>query len=1158
MGARVIDEMKCKFTRYLTLLVATIIMIAAHSSCSLKKNTAASRQYTAFITRYNIYYNGDKHYKETLDEMEKKYEDDYSRILYVHPAEARADEDAPQPAGDFTRSIEKAQKAIQVRSIKKKPAKKPGKSSDPEYKAWMAREEYNPFLHNAWMLMGRSQFHNGDFLGASSTFFYVSKHFTWLPDVVTEAKLWQARSYCSIDWLYEAEIILTRIKPEQLVNKTLTHLYNLAYADFFIQSQKYAEAIPYVEAAAATAKGAQKTRLNFLLGQLYARDNQKQAAYKAFDKAGSASSATYRTKFNARIKQSEVFEGEDITSEVKALRRMTRYDRNKEYLDQIYYAIGNLYLSRGDTLQAISNYVEAVKKSTRSGIDKALTQLTLGGLYYDRGEYALAQPCYSEALPLIPETYPNYKMLQRRSDYLDELAVYEQNVTLQDSLLELSYLSLEEQTKVAERLVEELKKREAEEAELARKEEARANAAANASQLTSNNAPTTFTMSTDNSWYFYNPSTVTAGKTDFQRKWGSRKLEDNWRRRNKASYAFETTEEEDTEETDDQDEEGDDEIAEGEEVDLEAIQRQNDPHYVEYYLKQIPKDDQERLVANDVVQEGLYNMGIILKDKLEDFPAARAQFDELLTRYPDNVYRLDTYYNLYLMAVRSGDSATAEYWCNLVVTEFPDSPYGQAMRDPQYIDNLRRMDTVQNELYDQAYQAYLDNNNQAVHDAYEQMSNEFPLSKLMPKFMFIHALSYVTENNPDKFKEVLTLMLERYPDTDLTPYAASYLKGMDAGRKLNSGVTNMRGMIWDIRLGNDSTAVDSSNPLEFELNAEEPQLFILLYPTDVVSPNELLYNIARHNFSSFVVKDFDLEQMNFGRLGLLIVKPFANVEEINHYRSVLYANTQLQLPAEVRPVVISQKNFDTLLHSNGSFDDYFRYVEDKTYRDTEERVLPPEFYGNSYGITEDDATAADNEAADENATAEENVTAESTEPVTEPIEATVETMVTEAPDTTETIETSGAVNTSETVVVSGAAEASAGADTPETVEPAEPAERYIPEQPTAAETPAEAPDSTETSATVSEPSPASTPVPTTEPTQTPSSTPTTAPAQTQATAAPTAPASTPVTTTAPAPTMTSAQPQVTATTPATAPTPKKQSLPEYPAGSEGEDDPLLD
>ena len=124
----------------------------------------------------------------------------------------------------------------------------------------------------------------------------------------------------------------------------------------------------------------------------------------------------------------------------------------------------------------------------------------------------------------------------------------------------------------------------------------------------------------------------------------------------------------------------------------------------------------------------------------------------------------------------------------------------------------------------------------------------------------------------------------------------------------------------------------------------------MLYPTDEVSPNALLYGVARHNFSSFVVKDFDLEQMNFGRLGLLIIKGFDNVEEINHYRQVMAASTTFTLPPQVRPVVISAANFSTLLKSGRSFDDYFRYMRDKTYRDTEEAVLPPEIYGESEGL----------------------------------------------------------------------------------------------------------------------------------------------------------------------------------------------------------------
>ena len=103
----------CKICLPAVLLCALVAM----ASCSTRKNTAASRNYNAFITRYNIYYNGDTHFKETLQKMEQDYEDDYSRLLFMHPAEAKADKEAPQPSGNFDRSIEKGQKAIQLRSI---------------------------------------------------------------------------------------------------------------------------------------------------------------------------------------------------------------------------------------------------------------------------------------------------------------------------------------------------------------------------------------------------------------------------------------------------------------------------------------------------------------------------------------------------------------------------------------------------------------------------------------------------------------------------------------------------------------------------------------------------------------------------------------------------------------------------------------------------------------------------------------------------------------------------------------------------------------------------------------------------------------------------------------------------------------------------------
>ena len=823
--------MNYRLFRHILFFVTVTTFITALFSCSPKKNNAATRRYQAFITKYNIYYNGDTHFKETLKEMENKYEDDYSQLLFMHPIEAKNNPKSPQPSGSFDRSIEKAQKAIQLRSITKRPKKKSGKQSA-EYKEWLKREEYNPFLHNAWMMMGRSQFFNGDFLGAASTFFYTSKHLRWLPETVTEAQLWQARSYCALDWLFETENIIIKIKDEQLTNNTLKELYNNVYANYYIKLNDYDKAIPYLQKAIDYADGSQKTRLRFLLGQLYSRIGKKQEAYEAFKKAGGASSAPYRTKFNARIKQSEVYTGDNIESEVKALKRMTRYDRNKDFLDQVYYAIGNIYLSRKDTLKAIENYEMANKKSTRNGIDKAINQVTLGNLYYIRHNYDKAQPCYSEAVPQLPENYPNYLQLKRRSDVLDELAVYSQNVTLQDSLLRLSELTPEQLDKVINKIIEDLKKKEKEEEENAKREEYLAQQRAQGSNLqnTGSSAPKTFTLNTDDSWYFYNTATKNAGKTEFQKNWGSRKLEDNWRRRNKASFdssEFEAN-------NDGEDGEENDSVATdstGKELtkeDEEKLKRAEDPHYPEYYIKQIPKTDEEKNTAHEIIQEGLYNMGIIQKDKMEDFSASHSEFDRLLTRYPDNIYRLDTYYNLYIMAVRQNDYTEAEKYRSLIIEQFPESNYGIAMQDPDYLENLKTMNTRQEELYTQAYNAYLNNNNGAVHEAYEYMIKEYPLSRIIPKFMFLHALAYVTEKDSEKFNSTLKELLEKYPETDITPLASSYLKQMAQGRKLESSSSNLRGMIWDTRLGSDSIAnANASKPAEFTINPDEPQLLVL-------------------------------------------------------------------------------------------------------------------------------------------------------------------------------------------------------------------------------------------------------------------------------------------------------------------------------------------
>ncbi len=921
-------------------MIAMVVLMAA---CSNKTNTARSRFWHSFTTKYNVYFHGKTNYDEQLKTMMDAYEDDYSQHLFMHPAEARSNPKAPQPGGSFDRTIEKMEKAIALHSIKKKPKRKSGKGRDPKYQEWLSRDEYNPYLHNAWYMLAKAQYMKGEFLDAAATFRYIARHFTWKNDLVQECQVREALCYCAMGWTTEADNVLSHVHLDEITNKRVRALANAAFADYYVKSQQPEEAIPYLAKAVKGFKGNQKVRMNFLLGQLYEDIGDKHNAYLAYKQAGSSSGSTYRTKFNARIKQSAVYEGTSIASEVKALKRMTRYDRNKDYLDQVYYAIGNLFLSHGDTVNAIENYKLAAEKSTRNGVDKAISQLTLGGIYFNQRQYDDAQPCYAEAIPLVNEDYPNYKLLKKRSDVLDELAVYSQNVTLQDSLLKLSKMTPEEQKAVIAKIIEDLKKKEKEEAENAAREEYLAQQNAKGSQLgDSKNAPSTYTLNTDNSWYFYNTATKNAGKTQFQKLWGSRKLEDNWRRHNKSTFSF-------------NDEEADsalmaladsmvvNENGDSVKVDVEALKRAEDPHYEEYYLKQIPKTEEEIQSSHEIIQEGLYNMGTILKDKMEDYSAAAYEYSQLLERYPDNTYRLDVYYSMYMMYMRNGQVADAEPYRDSILTNFPDSKYGIAMQDPNYLENLKNMNKDQERMYEEAYSSYLADDNAAVHEAYAEMMRKYPLSKIMPKFMFIDALSYLTEKNHDKFKETIKDMLQRYPQTDITPVASEIVKQLNQGRRLEGGGSNMRGMLWTTRLSNDTTPQALERTFTpFAEDNNKPQVFILLYPSDSVNSNMLLYEVARHNFNSFKVKDYDIEQMNFGTLGLLVIKGMDNFKEAANYRTLFEQDQSIRVPRQVHYVIISVNNFNLLLNEGRTFEDYFNYLEeknDKEHSDLEKKEL---------------------------------------------------------------------------------------------------------------------------------------------------------------------------------------------------------------------------
>lgn len=920
--------MNTELKNRLCIIGTAILIIAAFSSCGGRKNTATSRFYHSLNSRYNIYFNGKTSFDEAMKAMNDGYKENYTEQIHMFPISGIYKEEKSMTGGPFDRAIQKGNKAIKLHSIKEKPKRKPGWQNDPKQVKLQEQEEFNPFMKHCWMLIAESHFYNGDFLAAAVTYSYIARHFSTEPDLVAEARIWQARCYTQLEWFYEVNNILRKLNETGISHK-LQDDYNQMYANYLIKNGQVDNAIPYLQSSIKAEKNKrQRSRMRYLLGQLYMESDQNELAYQTFGKLA-ASSPPYEIEFASRIRQTEVFPGGNYEKVLKMLRRMSKSDKNKDFLDQVYYAMGNVYMTQQDTVKAIESYTEGIEKSTQNGMDKAICQIRLGDIYFTQKDYLNAQPCFSGALSGIQKEYKDYDRVARLSETLDELVVYYEEVHLQDSLQELARMPESERLAVIDKIIEQVIEEEKKAEEEAAKEEYLANQAAMGSNINQRNIsmPNIAAGSGDNSFYFYNSQVVAQGKTQFQNKWGKRTLEDNWRRRNKK-IALLQTEEDATDIPEDLplEEMTEEMIAKADSLQAEKEALAADPKSREYYLQQIPLTEEDLEASNIIIENGLFNMGMIYKDKLEDMELSVETFEELEKRFPDNSYRLDYYYQIYLMALRYKDTALAEKYKGKMLAEFPESEYTIAISDPDYEYNIRMMDSVQDSIYELTYRSYLAEDTATVRRNYQDFSAKYPLAKLMPKFMFLDALTYVQAGDAEGFKEALTILTEKYPDADVTELANEMLKGLLRGRKLMQG--SFSTMTWDLRfgLGEDGELSASDSARTFSTEQETPHRMLLIYTTGSIDRNQLLYAVAAYNFANFRIKGFDLSFEEIGSLTILTISGFDNFNEIIDYYRMIYEENGYAsaFDGAVTFFPFSDENYETLMRGK-TLEEYMRF-----------------------------------------------------------------------------------------------------------------------------------------------------------------------------------------------------------------------------------------
>lgn len=914
--------MKNIIDKHTLSIVVAFLAVMTVIGCSTQKNTSASRWWHSFNARYNTYYNGSLAYIDASLEKENGNKDNFTEMLPLYTVGNKASRELGK--GNFDRAIEKCQKAIKLHSIKKRPEWNKSRKKNAKDIEWLNRREYNPFLWKAWLLMGRSQFMKGSFDEAASTFAYMSRLYATQPAIYGKARAWLARCYVEQDWLYDAEDVITKIKRDSL-NWRAQKDWDYTYADYYIRTGRYQEAIPYLRKVIKhEGRRKQRAREWYLMGQLQTAVGNRQAAYKAY-RSVIRQQPPYELEFNARIAMTEVMATGKWKQMVGRLKRMARNDNNKEYLDQVYYAIGNIYMNQKDTVQAIAAYEKGNAKSTRNGIEKGVLLLTLGDIYWAKEDFSNARRCYGEAIGLLDKDRKDYKQLSDRSKILDELVPHTDAVHLQDSLQALAKMSEKDRNAAIDRVIEALKKKEKEERDAqaeaeAQRVQAQNGGSANADQR--NNITNNTQQKKDAIWYFYNPMAVSQGKATFQKLWGKRENVDDWQRVNKTVVAQTQGVEEMTDEMRDS-------LANVAQMEDSlanvADSAQNDPHKREYYLAQIPFTEEQVEASNLLIMDGLYNAGVIFKDKLDNLVLSEKELRRLADDYPTYEHMDNAYYHLFLLYSRMHQPQTAASYLEKLKSGFPDSEWTTLLSDPHFVENSRYGVHLEDSLYAATYDAFKADKFMEVKNNVQISATRFPLGANRDKFIFFDGMAKLNSGDAKGCVDDMKTVVDKYPKSEVSTLAGMIVNGVNAGRKLHGGKFDISD-VWERRAEVMSDS-DSIKTRKFTAERNVDFSFIIAYQTDSINENQLLFELAKYNFSNFLVRNFEIAREEVEGLERMVISGFKSYDEALQYARQLYSNNNiLRLTRKARAIIISDSNKE-LLGTQYSYNDYDKFYE---------------------------------------------------------------------------------------------------------------------------------------------------------------------------------------------------------------------------------------
>lgn len=860
------------------LAIATVSIFGL--SCSNTKDSLWTRTFHNLSAHYNGYYNAGLKLEEGTDKLAISHEDKYDRILKVFQYANAEKSKAIYPLMDD--AMKRTSNVIARHTIIDKNG-----NEKPNSEKW---------IDENWLLYGKGLFFKHDYFEAMEAFKYVEV--TYKKETTRHlGSLWIAKTYLELTQLKEAEDKLDYLRNQGDFPKKNKWELAAVNADFYLQTKNYPKAIESLTKASILApKREDRIRFMFILAQLHQQQEEYQKAFQLYTKVIKMN-PKYEMAFNARINRARCFDANSKNGDEvkKELAKLQKDPKNKDFLDQIYYALAGLAKKEGKPDEEFENLNKSVRASTTNQNQKALSYLELAKIYFTKPDYKNAQAYYDSTVTNLSNDHPDYNDVLTRRNSLTKLIRNLNIIATEDSLQGLAKLTPEARQQMvdAKLLAEEEAKRKLQEEEQVNQifDQARPD------QVNQMN------KGSGSNWYFYNTQAISFGFNEFTKKWGNRKLEDNWRRSNKESVANVL------------EQEGSDSlVTEEKEIKdpkLAAEKKKQD------MLAAIPSTPEAMEKSTRKVIDAYYNAAMIYREQLNDLQASVAMFEELLQKYPDNKYMLQSYYQLYRIYAQIGNAQKSEYYKNIILTKHGDTEYAEIIRNPNYAAERASKKSNLEIFYEDTYRKYLNGEYSDVIKRKGEADVQFPQSILTPQFDFLKTLSIGKTQALPVFEASLNDIVRTYGSDPVKDEAQNILDYIhNTGGKMP-----------------EALPVDTISTVKlFVYNPDTVHYVVIIFQAigGPVDGNKLKNKIADFNGVNYGLKGLSMMDMMMDhRNKIMIIKSFPNKTEALSYNSHIYDNDDVYgntNPESYQQYVISVNNLAALMREKKTdqYEDFYR------------------------------------------------------------------------------------------------------------------------------------------------------------------------------------------------------------------------------------------